>query len=85
MICVIEREQKCVWGFGPTPAIAMNFAQCSVAGWRSVRQSRGLPAQVGELEYARLSDDADLTQGGAELWDWVVFDDSVNPEQEELF
>lgn len=78
-IAVIDREHQVVWGIGPTTAAAMADARSEIAG-----KAPEIKAQVGELEYAHLRDDADLGKGGPELWDWVVLDDNQQL-QEDLF
>ena len=63
MIAVIEREHQVVWGIGRTAADALNDAE---------RVMKSKPKfNVGKLELATLSPDADLGADGETLWQWV--------------
>lgn len=78
MIAVINRKHEVVWGFGTTVAAAMTDAHKWIAIWKAANPS----GVVGDLDYAQLAPDADLTGDGESLWEWVQ--ESV-PVQDGLF
>lgn len=75
MIAVVDLLAKAVWGIGNNPQEAMKDAQ----RWIAMKPN----LQVGKLEYARLSEDADLGTDGETLFQWVLNGDA--PVQDSLF
>lgn len=64
MIAVVDLQAKAVWGIGKSTSEAMQEAQY----WISKKPN----LKVGKLEYAQLSEDADLNADGETLFQWVL-------------
>ena len=62
MIAVVDLHAKAVWGIGTTAAEAMRDAK--------YQMSRKPNLKVGKLDYAQLSDDADLDADGETLFQY---------------
>lgn len=72
----VDHKQKVVWGTGATQSEAL--ADATVEAMR-VADERLAP---GQIDLARLSDDADLEDCGEVLYRFIIQD--VSPEQREL-
>lgn len=73
MIAVIEPKHSAVWGFGKTESEARKHAADCIARWKNKNPG----GDIGRLELATLSDQADLRQDGETLWQWVMNDKPV--------
>lgn len=66
---VVDHKQQAVWGFGDTKEAAM-------AHFREVARQKKPCVRPENLEFARLSDDADLDDDGEVLYRSIITEPS---------
>lgn len=82
MICVIEPQEKCVWGIGKTKDEAWDDANKQIDEFKSCNPHE----RMSFLDVATLRRGAPLHRSGQALWAWVAYAEhkQEQPKQGEL-